>query len=78
MIRFLFNLAQQINFHHPDIPCDKFYVDLEAHTVNCVEGGFDTDKDNEELEKLKNRGITDANTNGPIIPLGADNPNGIE
>ena len=32
----------------------------------------------EELEELKNRGITDANTNGPIIPLGEDNPNGIE
>jgi len=67
-----------INFHHPDIPCDEFDVDLETHTVNCVEAGYNTDEDDEELEELKNRGITDANTNGPIIPLGKDNPNGID
>merc|ERR1719510_1147203 len=66
-----------INFHHPDIPCCEFDVDLETHTVKCVKGGFNTD-DDDELEEIRNRGITDANTNGPIIALGKDNPNGID
>jgi len=51
---------------------------LVTFEVNCIQGGYDTDEDDDELEELKNRGITQANTNGPIVPLGTDNPNGIE
>ena len=78
LLTFLFVLVQQINFHHPDIPCDEFDVDLEAHTANCVEAGFNTEGDDEKLQEIQNRGITAANTKGPIISLAANHPNGIE
>jgi len=67
-----------VNFHHPAIQCDEFDVDLELGSANCVEAGYNADGDDEERQAIRNRGITNANTNGPIIPLGADNPNGID
>jgi hypothetical protein len=51
---------------------------LETFEVACVSAGYDTEEDDEEVEELKNRGLTNGNTNGPIINLGADFPNGIE
>jgi hypothetical protein len=51
---------------------------LETSAVSCIQGGYDTEEDDEEIKELKNRGITEANKSGPIVPLGADNPNGIE
>ena len=71
-------LFTKINFNSEKIDgCATFDVDVIANTVKCVQGGFNTDND-DEVEGITNRGITVGNTNGPIIPLGKYYPLGIK
>jgi len=72
--------SRLINFHDSRVPhCAEFDVDVQTNTVKCIRGGYATNNDDEEFkDELVNRGLTPANTNGPIVPLGAHFPNGID
>ena len=62
----------QINFNSENVPhCSNFDIDLSANTVKCPRGGFES-SDVYLDGKTTNRALTDANTNGPIVPLGSD------
>ena len=68
----LYNFSLQINFDSDNsLHCDMFDVDMKTGEVSCATGvtpGND-EKENYSKEEL-DRGITAANTKGPIIPLG--------
>ena len=61
----------KINFNSENVPhCINFDIDLSANTVKCPRGGFEPS--DEDIDgKTRNRAITDANTNGAIVPLGS-------
>ena len=64
---------KQINFNSEHVPhCSAFDIDLANATVLCLHGAYDT-KTDEFVDKQReiDRAIRDANTNGPIIPLGS-------
>jgi len=61
-----------INFDSDNsLHCDMFDVDMKTGEVSCATGGTpgNDEKENYSKEEL-DRGITAANTKGPIIPLG--------
>ena len=60
----------QINFDSDNsLHCDMFDVDMKTGEVSCTTGGVPGD-DEEFSKEETNREITDANTKGPIVPLG--------
>ena len=68
----LCNFSLQINFDsNNSLHCDMFDVDMKTGEVSCATGGTpgNDEKENYSKEEL-DRGITSANTKGPIIPLG--------
>jgi len=62
----IINFDSNNSFH-----CDMFDVDMKTGEVSCATGGTpgNDEKENYSKEEL-DRGITAANTKGPIIPLG--------
>ena len=66
----LHNFSLQINFDSDNsLHCDMFDVDMKTGEVSCTTGGVPGD-DEEFSKEETNRQITDANTKGPIVPLG--------
>ena len=66
----LHNFSTQINFDSDNsLHCDMFDVDMKTGEVSCTTGGVPGD-DEEFSKEETNRQITDANTKGPIVPLG--------